>query len=226
MYYGVSSFMWKDHWTKCVFPLGENNGWLGGAPNQWTGIVGATFLWDEVIEMEFVLGLTPLTPASHLYIDGLSLPFPILGFARDGPAAGTSEAKYRRRPYDATWAHVGTQNAIQAAAEGFLLQSKFSNVNKVSFVIPGDYRLRYGGQTFTLEVPSIGVNSAVYYATNLKHIIEPYVDVSGGYAFDWTTEVEGVPTTIIGYDGLRLKPGSSYSAIQAGQRGGAGLRSR
>ena len=227
IYYGASSYLYRENWTKCAFPLGERaRGWIGFAVDTWTNVVGTTFLWDRVVSMEFILGLLTPAAASHLYLDGLSIPLPIIGFSRDGPAAGTSEAKYRRRPYDDTWAHIGTQNAIQGAAENFLLQSRLSSINRVKFVIPGDYRLRYAGQTFTLEVPSIGVNSSIFYATNLKHIIEPYVDVSGGYAFDWTTEVEGVPTTIIGYDGLRLKPGSSYSAIQAGQRGGAGLRSR
>jgi hypothetical protein len=227
-YYGASSFLYRGNWTKCVFPLGERaRGIIGGLVDTWSNVVGATFLWDRVVSMEFILGV-PIAPApaSHLYIDGLSIPLPIIGFSRDGPGAGTSEFKYRRRPYDDTWAHIGTQNAIQGAAENFLLQSRLSSINRVKLVIPGDYRLRYAGQTFTVDIPSIGVNGSILYATNLKHIIEPYIDVSGGYAFDWVTEVEGVPTTVIGYDGLRLRAGSSYSAVQAGQRGGAGLRAR
>ena len=229
IYYGESSFLYREQWTKCTFPLGERSrGWIGFLVDTWTNIVGTTFLWDNVRTIEFLTGYTGGIPAaaSHLYIDGLMLPFPSLGFARDGPGAGTSEALYRRRPYDDTWAHIGTQNAIQNAADNFLLQSKLSSINKVKFVIPGDYRLRYAGQTFTLDVPSIGVNSAIFYATNLKHIIEPYVDVSGGYGFDWVTEVEGVPTTITGYDAMRLRSGPSYSAIHTSQRDGAGLRSR
>jgi hypothetical protein len=227
IYYGASSYLYRENWTKCAFPLGERaRGWIGFAVDTWTNVVGTTFLWDRVVSMEFILGLLTPAAASHLYLDGLSIPLPIIGFSRDGPAAGTSEAKYRRRPYDDTWAHIGTQNAIQGAAENFLLQSRLSSINRVKLVIPGDYRLRYAGQTFTVDIPSIGVNGSILYATNLKHIIEPYIDVSGGYAFDWVTEVEGVPTTVIGYDGLRLRAGSSYSAVQAGQRGGAGLRAR
>ena len=223
-----SSHLYENHWGYCTFPLGESSFTAAISNNNWHLHVGVTFLWDSVRTIEFILynGAFPLLGASHLYIDGLSLPFPILGFARDGPGAGTSEAKYRRRPYDDTWAHITTQNTIQNAADNFLLQSKLSSINKVKFVIPGDYRIRYAGQTFTLDIPSLGVNNSIYYATNLKHIIEPYVDVSGGFSFDWITEVEGVPTTVTGYDTMRLRSGPSYSAIHVSQRDGAGIRSR
>lgn len=219
-YYGESSRLYLGDWGYCTFPLGEKfQSGIASVAEQWCVNLASDFNWDDVRKIEFSFG-TAVNPPSHFYIDGISLPIPCISITQN---AG-QQAIYRRRPYVDSWAHLRTQNALDNAAAILLPQMDSTAVSNIKLVTPGDYRLRYAGQSFDLDIPSLGINSEVFYITQLHHVIEPMADVSSGYGFDWVTEIDACPTSGVTYDMSRLRPGSVYSASQMAMRGGVGLR--
>ena len=157
---------------------------------------------------------------NYFIIDGITLPVPCVSIIENVPA----QLAYRRRPYIDTWAHIRTQNALDNAAQTLLPQVDSTAISQVKLMTAGDYRLRYAGQSFDLDIPALGINSEVFYATSLHHVIEPYADVSGGFGFDWITEIEACPTSGITYDYSRLRIGPTYGASQLASRLGVGTR--
>lgn len=228
-YYGESTLLYIDTWGYCTFPLGEENyaGVWGGQVDKWTLVGAAPELdWEHIVSIEFVLGLVgnasaplPASP-SHFYIDGIGLPFPILSI-EEAPA---QQILYRRRPYVDCWSHIRSQNALDSSAVQILSQSGTTLIDKLNFVTPGTVNLRYAGQSIDVNIPGLGINTEVFYISKLHHIIEPYADVSGGYNFDWVTEIEAVPTSGVAYDHSRLGTGPLYSPTQKIGRTGAGVR--
>lgn len=137
-----------------------------------------------------------------------------------------AQGTYRRRSYVDSWNHIRTQNAIQRSADTVLAQSESTYIDLVKFMVPGSPLLKYAGQTITVDIPSLGMNSELFYTTSLHHIIEPYSDVSSGYGFDWVCEVEVTPTAGIAFDHSRLSRGPLYGSYQRGDRIGVGMGSK
>lgn len=219
-YYGESSLLYRGDYGFCTFPLGEKfQTGVASVVDQWCVNLASDFLWDEVVSMEFSLGSSTLKP-SHFWIDGISLPIPGIAFAENAGAQGN----YRKRPYIDTYAHLRSQNALQAAADSLLAQSESTVIDKISLLTQGNHLLRYAGQSFDLNIPALGINTEVFYITQLHHIIEPYVDVSSGFGFDWVTEIEAVPTSGVSYDMSRLHIGGMSSTSQQVDRSSMGLR--
>jgi len=219
-YYGDSTALYRGEWGYCTFPLGEQLHTPGGMIlNTWYLSVGASFDWSQVTAMVFSIGDIGTDP-SHFLIDGIGLPIPCLSIIESAPA----QALYRRRPYIDVWSHLKTQNALDSAVAAFLPQVNSTAISTVRFVVPFDYRLRYAGQSFDLNIPSLNINTEVFYATQLKTVIEPMADVSNGFGFDAVIEVEACPVSGVTYDMSRLRVGSIYSATQMNQRIGAGMR--
>jgi hypothetical protein len=221
-YWGSSTMLYEGEWGYCTFPLGEQfSSSIIGVQDSWCAI-GAIFDWDQVVKIQFKLPRSTLggNIPSHFYIDGISLPIPCISII-ENPA---QQAIYRRRPYVDSWSHIRTQNALDNAAAILLPQMDSTAVSSVKLVTPGDYRLRYAGQSFDLDIPALGINSEIFYITQLHHIIEPQSDVSNGYGFDWVTEITACPTSGMTYDMSRLRTGPAYSATQMAMRGGVGVR--
>ena len=219
-YFGDSTNLYREEWGRCTFPLGERLHTPGGLViNTWYLSAGATFDWSNVVSLIFAVGGIGNDP-SHFYIDGITLPIPCISITEN---IG-QQVIYRRRPYVDSWAHIKTQNALDNAAAILLPQMDSTAVSSVKLITPGDFRLRYAGQSFDLDIPALGINHEVFYITQLHHIIEPQSDVSNGYGFDWVTEITACPTSGVTYDMSRLRTGPAYSASQMAMRGGVGLR--
>ena len=219
-YYGESSRLYVGDWGFCTFPLGEKfQSGVASVAEQWCVNLATDFHWDNIKSIEFSFG-TAINAPSHFYIDGITLPIPCISISENVP----QQVIYRRRPYVDSWSHLRTQNALDNAAAILLPQMDSTAVSSVKLITPGDYRLRYAGQSFDLDIPSLGINTEVFYITQLHHIIEPQSDVSNGYGFDWVTEITACPTSGVTYDMSRLRTGPAYSAFQMAMRGGVGLR--
>lgn len=219
-YFGASTQLYVGDYGYCTFPLGEKyQTGVANVADQWCQNVGASFDWSDVREIWFSCprGGLALNHPSHFYIDGISLPIAIRGVAQNAGA----QATYRRRPFVDSWSHVTTQNAIQQSADTLLAQSESTFIGKIKATIPGDPRLRYAGQTVTVDVPSMGINGELFYLTSIHHIVEPYADLLSG--FDYVTEVEAAPISGVSYDQSRLRNGPVFSAFQMGERSGVGL---
>lgn len=234
-YFGDSALLYVDTWGWCSFRLGEKSKTgITNIADAWNRITGPELIWDEIISFEFTSGLPNFCRPSHLYIDGLSLPFAIRG---EGPTtavipgepawytdARTSQTAHRRRPYIDTWAHLRAQYTIQQSADQVLRHSTLPDIKKISFVTPGNIALRYPGRRMRINIPSMNILNQEYYSTKLHHIIEPNKDISGGYGFDWIVEVEALPTAGTSYDHSRLDTGPTYSASQRLGKSDAGIR--
>jgi len=234
-YFGDNTRLYENEWGYCTCPLGERLATMALTENQWSLIIGGPdFDWSNVVKVAiFESWDGGATYASHFYLDGLSLPIPpiavaptpapFIGEPLTYPIARTAQGIYRRRPYVDSWSHIRTQHAIQRAADTVLSQSVSTFIDLTSFVVPGNPLLKYAGQTITVDVPSLGMNNELFYTTSIHHIVEPYSDVSGGYGFDWVTEVEAAPIGGIAFDHSRLSRGPLYAAYQRGDRAGIGL---
>jgi len=221
-YYGASSKLYLNEWGYCTFPIGEEGSQKVSTIDEWFFNVAA-FDWANVVDIEFLIlsgvGHTVDDP-SHLYLDGLSIPEPCIAVATNLVA----QASYRRRPFIDYYTHINTQNSLAEQATEVLEQVESTHINRINLVTPGTLALRYAGQSIDVNIPTLGLNTAVMYITQLHHIIEPHQDVSGGYGFDWITEVEAVPAGGVAYDMGRLRDGPLYSANQGASRTGTGLR--
>ena len=241
-YYGTSTGIYIQEWNWCSAPLGEGQKtWAGWTADNWYYLIGANFLWDDVVSIHFI-GTDIVQPGqgapSHLYIDGISIPIPIVGEAPSltytplalRNRATASVANYRRRPYVEQWDHIIIQNAIQAEANMFLDRHVDTDINKVNFTTPGTTLLQYGGQGFDLLISNMNIYNGApdtpkeFYATSIHQIIEPRVDITSGYGFDWITEVEGVEVQDVAYDMSRLSSGMVYPSSKQITRVGTGLR--
>jgi hypothetical protein len=228
-YFGASTTLDRGEWGWCSFPLGERSiVAAAGVADQWCIPLGS-FDWSNVIEIIFSLPRVgaPGNLASHLYIDGITLPIPCIAVSQD---AIVSQPAYRRRPYIDHFPNYRTQNAIQEHADRFLAQHKDTGIDEIRLVCEGKLGLRYAGQSVTIYVPALGLfnpvdptSGLVCYMTEITHTIEPYVDVSEGYGFDWITEVTAIPINGAVYDLSRLRIGPPYSAMQSGSRAGIGV---
>ena len=230
-YYGTSTRIYEDEWTWCSVTLGEGErNWVGWVPDKWYFLGAGDFLWDEVVSINLI-GTDILQPwignPSHLYIDGFTMPEAAKGVAEDA----TAQTNYRRRPYVENFQNIRTHNALQGQADRLLAQHKSTTIDEIRLVTVGNQALRYAGQSVTIYVPGLGLvnpvdpnTGIVCYMSEINHIIEPYNDVSGGYGFDWITEVKAIPVDSVMYDYGRLSPSSTYSAMQVGSRASAGIR--
>jgi hypothetical protein len=224
-YYGDSTKLYLSVWGFCTFPLGEQtHEGVANVANEWCQLVGTNFDWSDVRQLWFTCdrgGMAAAQP-SHFYIDGITLPIPPVAVVENLVAQGT----YRRRPYVDSWSHVRTQNALQRCAEMIHAQSDTTYIDLLKVTVPGSPLLRYAGQTVTVDIPSLGLNSDLYYLTSIHHIVEPYSDVSGGYGFDWVTEVEAAPIGGVTFDHARLSRGPLFASYQRGDRIGVGMGSK
>ena len=227
-YFGTSTMMYRGVWGWCSFPLGQNGGAVASAQNVWF-LSNPAFDWSDITAMWFRVrpggGFAAANYPSHLYLDGITMPEPCIAVAENVPAQQTGAlGGYRRRPYVGYRQHLNTQNSLNLDADKFLAQVESTSINKVSLVTEGNLALRYAGQSVTVNIPSLGLNSEVMYITQLHHIIEPYKDVSSGFGFDWITEVDAVPISGVAYDMGRLKSTGFMSASQAAASIGTGAR--
>jgi len=223
-YFGEPSRLYEEDWGFCTFPIGEKflTG-LANQPDHWCLPLG-DFNWRNVVEMEFTLprsGLAGHQP-SHFYIDGITIPEPCIAIVE--VAGGALASPYRKRPYIDSFPNYRTQNSLEEQADRFLAQHEYTEIAQINLVTEGNLALRYAGQTVTLTIPRLGLNGAVAYMSEIRHVIEPHVDVSNGFGFDWITEVTAIPVSGIFYDMGRLRDGASYSAMQMGNRAAVGTR--
>jgi len=228
VYYGDSTHIYRDYWGRCTFPLGENvrSGWVGWLVNTWTAFGGiSNFNWDNVVTMNIIIGdpTAPGNAASHLYVDGISIPHPVKGVSEDA----ASQAAYRNRPLILSVPYIRTHNAMQSYSEQLLDQHKNSAVNEITLKTIGNTGLRYAGTSVTLHIPD-RINLDSYYMTELTHIIESREDVSGGFGWDYMTELNAVEVfdTPLALDRQRLDSNpvvSGYNLARASGRG-AGVK--
>jgi len=227
-YYGTKSQIYEDHWGFCEFPLGEDYNASGvlGVADRWNVIVaGTVFNWDQVDQIRFYLPRPSLggNQPFNFYIDGLTLPIPPIAVAQNG----ASQAAYRRRPLIINRPDIRTQNALDSYATSLLAHHKDTGVDYVKLMVIGEPLLRYAGQTIDLGVPTLGIPAnTVYYLTDIHHVIQPNTDVSGGYGYDYITEIEGIPVNALALDKTRLGNQSVRSAYQVAGSGGTGLREK
>ena len=211
----------QNVWSWISVPIGKDvsSGGVAVTDSWWPT---NNFNWNNVVRMRiqaWIAGTIGPYPAT-VRMDGLTLPIPTIAISEDA----AQQASYRKRPYIDHFQHLTTQNAIQGAAEQLLNHHKYSNIDKISLTVIGDPSLRYAGQTFQVNIPSLGLTGDYFYITELHHIIEPHVDVSDGYGRDWITRIEGVPTSGVIYDRGRLDSNPVYSSRQVANRDGSGLR--
>ncbi len=221
-YFGASTLLYINEWGYCTFPLGEAGSFKAATINEWF-FNAPGFDWGNVVNVEFSLRTAvALDDPSHLYLDGISIPLPCIAIIENIP----SQTAYRKRPYIDSFSHIRTQSALQEEAASFLPHHDATGIERIRLTTPGNRSLRYAGQTVTINIPALGLNNAVFYMTEIHHVIEPYQDVSEGYGFDWITEVEAVPIAGIPYDMSRLSDRAPYSAAQTALRAGMGLRGK
>lgn len=231
VYYGDTTHLYIDYWGYCTFPLGEDvrSGWVGWLINTWTAFGAiSTFNWENVVSMNIVMG-NPTAPGaapSHLYVDGISIPLPVKAVSEDL----ASQTAYRRRTLILPVSYIRTHNAMQSYCDQLLNQHKSSVVNMIQLKTVGNTSLRYAGTNFTLHIPD-RVNFGTYYITELTHTVESREDVSGGFGWDYVTEVTGVevygdPLTPLALDRQRLDINPIVSSYNLARHGGTGVAQR
>lgn len=226
-YYGDSMRVYDDEWNWINAPLGESHTGAAVPPpftnNAWYPPV-AGFRWDAVTTIRIYMYVAPAAAFAHeLYIDGLTMPVPAIGVAQDI----TSQTTYRRRPLPLSTTNLRHQNAIQRQTEDLLAHHKDSNINHIALMCPLEPRLRYAGQGVIINIPNLSINNESYYLTSIHHVIEPRVDVSGGFGFDCVTEFTAAPVAGVdehAYDSKRLSSEPIISSWNLAERGGTGLR--
>jgi len=223
-YYGASSTIYRGDWGFCTFPLGEgHDSTTLFAADQWTTPFGpGAFDWNNVTGIWFQLPRSNLggNLPSNFYIDGITLPVPPIAVSQNA----ASQTSYRRRPYVDAFPEIRTQNALQERSDEILTHHETTGIDFIKLMSTGNTSLRYAGQSVTINIPSLGLNAAIFNIVQLHHIVEPHMDVSGGFGHDFVTEVEAVPISGIAFDMSRLREGSMYSTDQRTSRDGMGLR--
>lgn len=222
-YYGASSLLYRGDWGYCTFPLGQT--YRSGSPpviNEWTvPLAGANFNWDNVERMHFMLPRPTLGGnfPSNLYIDGISLPIPVIAIEEDA----ASQLAYRRRPLPLPMPYISHYHTMKGKAQQLLAHHKDSGVDYLKLVVQGNVSLHYAAQSVTVNIPNLNINNEIFYMTEIHHICEPRTDVSGGFGFDYITEVELAPIGGVAYDMTRLSERQPYSATQLSMSSGVGL---
>ena len=226
-YFGSKTRIYRNHWGFCEVPLGEDYDATGvlGIPNQWCVVVGGTvFNWGQVDQIQIQLPRPTLAGNQpfRFYIDGLTLPIPPIAIAQNLPSI------YRRRPFILNRSDIRTQNALDSYATSLLAHHENSSVDYIKLMVVGNPLLRYAGQSVTITAPTLGMAApgTIYYMTDIHHVIQPYTDVSGGYGYDYITEIEGIPVSTLALDHTRLGNQSVLSAYRVAGAGGTGLRDK
>lgn len=221
-YYGASSLLYRGDWGYCTFPVGEKyQSGTGIVADQWTvPLAGAALDWEQIIRIDFIFPDTGgASYASNLFLDGISLPFPVRAIEEDA----ASQTAYRRRPLPLPMPHISNYNSMRKLAEEILAHSKDSNIAYLKMMVAGNVNLHYAGQSVTVNIPELGLNNSIFYITELHHVCEPRKDISNGYGFDYLTEVELAPIFGVAYDMSRLGDRQIYSPTQLSMRAGTGL---
>ena len=219
-----STRTYQGVWGWCRAPVGYDvETGAAAVPDTWFGpYPAAGFDWNRVTDIGIrYKDASAATAPDEFEIDGLRLPFPALGFAEDA-GVGSSQALYRPRPLVVNLPYIRHQLTLESKASQLLSHHKDTGIDLIKFTTEGTRALRYAGQTVTVNIPSLGLNDALFYMSSIHHIIEPYSDVSSGYGFDWITEVEAIPIDSLVYDMGRLRDGPVHSAIQLGTGSGVG----
>ena len=225
-YFGVSTILWRNHWGWASAPLGEDyDVSMGAILNRWCAPLGGAFDWEHVASIQMMIGsFAAYTPHSHFYIDGFSLPIPAIAISESLP----SQTAYRRRPMVTSRPDLRSQHALQNAADTLLAQSEYHMVEWIKFTTRGNPTVRYAGQSFDVNVPSIlGLGPYEYYATSITHRLAGRSDVSGGYGWGYVTDIEAAPISRnIAWDHRRLSPQRTNTARQLAQWDGVGLNQK
>lgn len=222
-YFGEPSRLYRGDWGYCTFPLGEKyRTGVANVADQWcVNLAGQDFDWENVTRILFSLprpGLAANLP-SNLYLDGISLPLPIIAIAENAGSQGT----YRRRPLPLPMPHIVHYNTMRTHATHLLAHHKDSNIDYLKLIVEGNTDLHYAGQSVTVNIPEFSINNGIFYITELHHVCEPRNDVSGGFGFDYITEVDLVPIYGVAYDMNRLGNRQTYSPTQLSMHAGTGL---
>jgi len=130
---------------------------------------------------------------------------------------------YRKRPLILSVPHLTTYNVIKERSAQLLAHHKDTGINYLKLTVEGNVNLHYAAQSVTVNIPEFTINNGIFYINELHHVAEPQKDVTGGYGFDYITEVELVPITGVAYDMSRLGDRQVYSPTQLGTWSGAGL---
>jgi hypothetical protein len=222
-YYGSDTTIFRGDWGWCNWQLGEEyTSVIASVADQWFQAGGLTFDWSNVVQIRFHLprlGAVGNLP-SNFYIDGITLPVAPVAISQNAVAQGT----YRRRPYVDQFPNIRTQNALQARSDQILTHHEGTGIDFIHLMVEGNTSLRYAGQTVDITIPQLGLNSAVFYMTEIHHVIEPYTDVTGLFGHDFITEVSAVPISGVAFDLGRLRDGPLYSPTQMSNRDGTGIR--
>lgn len=221
-YYGTSSTLYRGEWGWCSFPLGEptENTGITAADKWWYFFRAGAFDWEHVEEMSFRLPRIGVTFPSNFFIDGLTLPVPAIIVEEDA----ASQAAYRKRPLVLPMPHLQWQHQLDDQAEQLLAHHKDTDVEYLKLVVEGNVNLHYAGQSYTVNIPELNLNNAIFYATEIHHAVEPRVDLSDGHGFDYVTEIYGCLIGGTAYDNSRLDARQVYSPTQTGLQVGAGVR--
>ena len=224
IYYSTTNTrLYRGDWGFCTFPLGETYRTnIVGINNEWTTIGLNPFDWSNVITMFLSIPRAGLVanPASNFHIDGLTLPLPAIAIAEDA----ASQAAYRRRPLPLGMPHLRAQNALDSRATQLLAHHKDSGISHLKLPLKGNLNLHYAGQSVTVNIPKFTLNGAIFYMTEIHHVVEPGSDVTNGYGFDYITEVDLAPIGGIAYDMSRFSDGQVYSPTQLSMWSGTGLQ--
>ena len=219
-YFGTSSLLYRGEWGWISFPLGENTDNVGAsAANKWFyPFVAGDFDWENVEQIWFTLPEGAGGRPSNFFIDGISFPFSGVAVAEDA----VSQAAYRRRPLPLGVPHLRSQNTMESKATQLLAHHKDSNISHLKLPLKGNLNLHYAGQSVTVNIPKFTLNNAIFYMTEVHHLCTPQSDVTGGYAFDYITEVDLAPIGGIAYDKSRYGDGQVYSSTQLNMWNGTG----
>ncbi len=224
-YFGDSTQLYRGEWGWVSAKLGErtHNTGISADNKWWYPFAVGDFDWENVTEMAFYMpkftGGAANTP-SNFFIDGISLPIPAISIRENG----TSQSNYRRRPLVLNVPHLQTQNVIDSRATQLLTHHEATGIDFLKLMVQGNVNMLYAGQSYTVNIADLGLSGSIFYSTQIHHVIEPRVDVTDGYGFDFITEVEGAPIFGVAYDRSRLGDRQVYSSTQIGQFSGGGLR--
>ena len=211
----------QGEWDWCTAPVGYDiETGAATVPDTWWPYPVGGFNWDRVTDIGFQYQTFGADSPEELGIDGLRLPFAARGFSEDGASQGV----YKIRPLIFPATFVRHQIVLEAKSAQLLRHHKESGIDHLKLTVAGNLALKYAGQTVTVQIPQLGLTGDIFYLTEIHHVIEPHVDVSKGYGFDWITEIELAPVSSLIYDLGRFRDGPVFSGAQLGVYGGTGLR--
>lgn len=193
-----------DKWFVVSAPIGTKIYSTGN--DRWRFATGSSFSW-QVDKMEFFVfdwGVPPDDDPDDFWIDGLTLPVE----AKSIETNAQSRFDYGRRDRFITRQDIRSQLSLDDLAADLLAKHKDPDIKTIGFQAVGNTSLHYPGQSVTLNIPSLAINSETWYIQSLHHVVAPYVDL--GFGRDFLSRVSLAYQGSNAYDfdrvGLTLNP--------------------